>query len=482
MSVYKRGETYWFKFLFQGQLIRDSAKTNSKTVAREAERARRRDLELGYNRISKRERLPLFALATKEWLASKSALTPLGRVYYEQYSRKLVREFGSRLVSDITINDIAALQRKRLGERLSARSINCEVATLRQILKHCDCWSPLGGRVRFLRERTDAGRALSFEEEDKLLAAIAASPSPVLYPFFVLSLDAGLRPSESRALHWCDLALRWTDGAISEGEIVVSRSKTEGGTGRVIPLTRRACAALTIWRGRFPETGPDNYVFPFHRVGLAGNSRKSLIWDVDLNRPMGQWSYKSAFETARRKVAVTCRFYDARHTFVTRLAENATVSVETIRQLAGHVSDRMLGRYAHIRVQARREAIATLERTAKNTDISGYEGGRAQNWAQSPEPAGGRPRGQCTNYLKTKDLLLVGVAGFEPATTRTPSVCATRLRHAPTSIRQGQYSRPAGKATSVRLPPSAWPFSRRAGAIARTIADRPYTTMRRAAD
>ncbi len=27
---------------------------------------------------------------------------------------------------------------------------------------------------------------------------------------------------------------------------------------------------------------------------------------------------------------------------------------------------------------------------------------------------------------------MVGVAGFEPATTRTPSVCATRLRHTPT--------------------------------------------------
>jgi hypothetical protein len=49
MSVYKRGGTYWFKFLFQGQVIRESAKTDSKTVAREAERARRRDLELGYN-------------------------------------------------------------------------------------------------------------------------------------------------------------------------------------------------------------------------------------------------------------------------------------------------------------------------------------------------------------------------------------------------------------------------------------------------
>jgi hypothetical protein len=71
VGVYKRGETYWFKFLFQGQLIRESAKTNSKTVAREAERARRRDLELAVNRIGKRERTPLFKMAAKEWIEAK---------------------------------------------------------------------------------------------------------------------------------------------------------------------------------------------------------------------------------------------------------------------------------------------------------------------------------------------------------------------------------------------------------------------------
>jgi len=432
MSVYKRGQTYWYKFLFQGQPIRESAKTNSKTVAREAERARRRDLELGFNRITKRERLPLFALAAKEWLASKSALTPLGKVYYEQYSRKLAREFGERLVSDITLNDIAALQRKRLGEGLSARTVNCEVATLRQILKHCSCWMPLAGRVRFLRERADSGRALSLEEEDKLLDAISRSPSPVLYPFFVLSLDAGLRPSESRALRRSDLTLRWKNGAIAQGEIVVSRSKTESGEGRVVPLTNRVCSALTVWLSRFPDAGLDNYVFPFHRVGFAGNSRKPLIWDVDPNRPMGQWSYKGAFETVRRRSGVACRFYDARHTFVTRLAENPAVSVETIRQLAGHVNDRMLARYAHIRVQARREAIATLERRTEFVHPFEDCAGRAQNWAQFRV----LPNHQSEKALNLRDFSLVGAAGFEPATTRTPSVCATRLRHAPTRHRR----------------------------------------------
>jgi integrase-like protein len=318
---------------------------------------------------------------------------------------------------------------------------------------------PLAGRVRFLRERTDSGRALSLEEEDKLLDAISRSPSPVLYPFFVLSLDAGLRPSESRALRRSDLTLRWNNGAIAEGEIVVSRSKTDSGTGRVVPLTNRAYNALTVWLSRFPDAGLDSYAFPFHRVGFAGNSRKPLIWDVDLNRPMGQWSYKGAFETARGKSGVACRFYDARHTFVTRLAENPAVSVETIRQLAGHVNDRMLARYAHIRVQARREAIATLERRTEFVHPFEDRAGRAQNWAQFSPAGRALPNHQSEKALNLQDFSLVGAAGFEPATTRTPIV-------------EGQFSsisHGSARYASRACPPRAFASARRAGGCYRVI-------------
>ena len=51
--VYKRGKFYSYKFRFDGQVIRASAKTTSKTVAREAERARRRELELAVNPVSR---------------------------------------------------------------------------------------------------------------------------------------------------------------------------------------------------------------------------------------------------------------------------------------------------------------------------------------------------------------------------------------------------------------------------------------------
>ena len=36
MAVYKRGETWWYSFLFAGQRIQESAKTHSKTVAKRA--------------------------------------------------------------------------------------------------------------------------------------------------------------------------------------------------------------------------------------------------------------------------------------------------------------------------------------------------------------------------------------------------------------------------------------------------------------
>lgn len=381
MSVYKRGEVYWYKFRIAGQQIRESAHTGSKTVARDAERARRRELELGVNGIAKRER-PLFPTAAKDWFASKSNLSALGARYYRQYIAKLSRYFGNRLITDITAGDIAELQQRRRREGLSGRQVNAEVGTLRAILRYYGRWAHVSGRVAMLPQRSDVGRALGQDEESRLLEAIGQSRSPSLYPLFVLSLDAGLRPSETRSLRLSNLRLNWRDGVISDGEIIVGSSKTEAGAGRVVPLTRRACAALTLWLSRFAEAKPDDYVFPFHRVAMAGNGRIPHVYDVKLDKPMSPSGYKTAFETAREKAGLTLRFYDARHSFVTRLAENSAVSEETIRQLAGHVSPRMLGRYAHIRAQARRDAIATLERptTISRND---FEEDGAQNRAQS---------------------------------------------------------------------------------------------------
>jgi integrase len=162
---------------------------------------------------------------------------------------------------------------------------------------------------------------------------------------------------------------------ITGGELIVGKSKTAAGAGRVIPLTKRVCAVLSLWLSRFPDGGPDSYVFPRHRVGFARNAGSDL-YEIDLTRPMGEW--KTAWRRVRRLAGLDYRWHDSRHTLVSRLAENPNVSEETIRALAGHVSKQMLQRYSHIRAQAKRDAISTLERHSEPA----YGTGGAQNWAQ----------------------------------------------------------------------------------------------------
>jgi integrase len=54
------------------------------------------------------------------------------------------------------------------------------------------------------------------------------------------------------------------------------------------------------------------------------------------------------------------RFYDSRHTAVTDLLENPKVSEEVAKAIVGHVSRKMLERYSHQRMEAKRAAVAAL--------------------------------------------------------------------------------------------------------------------------
>jgi integrase len=148
------------------------------------------------------------------------------------------------------------------------------------------------------------------------MQAAHKSRSPALLPLFVFSLDTGMRASEVRAMKLRDLRLVWVNGVIVEGDAIVPKSKTDAGTGRIIPLTQRACATLTMWLARFPEASPGNYLFPRHKVGFAGNSRIPVIWGIDLNRPIGEW--KKAWSVACRQAGVQYRWHDLRHTFISR--------------------------------------------------------------------------------------------------------------------------------------------------------------------
>jgi len=364
MSVYKRGDKWWYKFWFSGQFIRESAKTDSKTVAKEAERARRRDLELGYNHIPQKKTAILFSTAASEWLETKknkAAKTVLG---YEQRMKPVVAFFGKQLLFDIGVDEILFYWSARQKAGASNRTINYETCCLRGVLRRHELW--LGIAQTFaardlklkLSENHDVGRALSAQHENSILAACRTSKAPALLPLFIFARDTGLRAAEIKALRHCDLRLVWNKGLIESGEVVVPRSKTEAGKGRTVPFSPDVCSTLTMWLSRFPEAKPESFVFPRHEVQMLEGGKETKIANVDLSKPMQSW--QRAWRTALKEACLHYRWHDLRHTFISRLAESPTVSEQTIKALAGHVSKQMLDRYSHIRTRAKEHAIAAL--------------------------------------------------------------------------------------------------------------------------
>lgn len=370
VSVYKRGEVWWYKFRFAGQVIRESSKSESKTVATNAERQRRRELEESFNRIPKRRLALLFNPAFEEWIKGKEAhLAPRSVVIERANLKHLSPFFGKLLLCDITAEDIAAYQAKRLNEGASPKTVNLEIGTLRAILRKHRVWASIQPDVRMLRTSEEIGRAISEAEERKLLDACRESRSRCLLPVVALALSTAMRYSELRHLRWANINLPGRS-------ITVGKSKTESGEGRSIPLNERAFAILSFWAGLFPVRQPEHYVFAAERYGAAGDDFLPCAHSIDATKPIGSWGV--AWAAAKRRSGVQCRFHDLRHTACTRMLE-AGIPFPVVASIMGWSASttvRMAKRYGHIGQEAQKQAVAVL-------GGAGFTVEGAQNWAQS---------------------------------------------------------------------------------------------------
>src|SRR5215472_4630103 len=124
--IYKRGKhgTYWIRFRFAGRFVHESARTSSKTVAREAERSRRRELEEKWNRIEKRSLPPTLTEASKSWLEKRAGLALNTRETYKGAVKHFRATLGTLLVCEIEAQDIAAYQKTRLAQKAAGATIN----------------------------------------------------------------------------------------------------------------------------------------------------------------------------------------------------------------------------------------------------------------------------------------------------------------------------------------------------------------------
>ena len=374
MSVFRyKGSRVWtMDFLFHGQRIRESTGTRSKTLALKIEDKRRRELEEGAAGIRKQEQPRLLSVASEEWLDMKKAtLAPRSVAIEKANLAHLLPELGRKLVCDIDARDIARYQQKRIDAEASPKTVNLEIGTLRAIMKRFGHWARLQPNVNMLATRDDIGRAITPEEESALLQACGKSRSRSLVPFVTLAIETGARYGVIRTLQWgCvdfeNRCLKW------------GKDKTAAGTGRVIPLSQRAMAALSFWATHYPERKPEHYVFPAERYGAAGDRFCAKAYDVDPSKPIG--SIKEAWEAAKLRAGkilkgeteeadpkekfapLVCRFHDLRHTAVSRML-NAGIPIAKVAKIAGWspaTMVRMAARYGHFSLNDLRGAVESI--------------------------------------------------------------------------------------------------------------------------
>ena len=156
------------------------------------------------------------------------------------------------------------------------------------------------------------------------------------------------------------------------------------------------------------STRPDHYLIPSRVKGK----------EYDPTQPPSRWGWRTAW----RKLTVSCgmgglRPHDLRHHAITKLAESSEASEQTIMSIAGHVSREMLEHYSHIRQEAKRRAVASLDNVTITSQL-----GKWKNEAEERDKA---------ISLNTR-VKMVGMGRFELPTPRTPSECSTRLSHIPT--------------------------------------------------
>jgi integrase len=440
MSLFKRGDIWWYKFLFAGQPIRESSKSTSKTVAKVAEQNRRRELEQGFNNVTmadtRKERVRTFGDVADAFYEDYAVRLPNSATYAEYAIIHLKRLLGTKMVVEVDEQTFSSYQTDRLKEGAAAKTINEETNMLLRILG--DPGDVL--RVRLKKKKklklvteTYIGKAYQAPEKTRMFDAASVSKSPAIFMALTLAQNGGMRDAEIKKIQLFRINLQ-------KRFIQVGKAKSRGGTGRIVPLNTDAYEALVEYlrwyMARFGDPQPEWYLFPFGKPTPQDPTRHVT-------------TFKTAWGTVRKNAKVKGRWHDNRHTMITDLAESGAGD-QTIMDIAGHVSPAMLKHYSHIRMEAKRRAVESIvdrrkeeAKAEEETDSmqSGFwlpetlkqvselpsidqdfEGVRAQNWAQSSENSPHR------GTIRSRKLLQ-GNGSAGRTRTYNPSVNSRMLCH-----------------------------------------------------
>ncbi|MDA2934540.1 site-specific integrase [Acidobacteria bacterium AH-259-D05] len=338
-GIYLRGKTWWLDFRHKGTRYQERLGKNiNRTVAAELATTRRAAILRGEAGIGKKRKDLTLEVATElflEWV--KANRRPKTAKSYAQSLARLKESFGAKKLSDISpfLIEKYKLERTGEGKRRSANAqvaVNRDLTCLRTLYNRCLDWGKYEGanpmrKVKLFKERRGREVFLTHEQEKALLEA-ASEP---LRTIILAGIYSGLR------VHSEALTLTWDNVNLAQGYLTVQGAYAKSGETRSIYLDTELREAL-------------------HR--LKEKARAEAVFEKANGEPLK--SIKTAFTTACKNAKlIGFTPHCLRHTFATRLGE-AGVDLNTIKELGGWKSLKMVERYSHPSAEHKQAAIRKL--------------------------------------------------------------------------------------------------------------------------
>ena len=375
MSIFKRGNVYWYHFLWDGRHVQRSTKQGNPRVARQIEAAYKTALAKGEVGITERKKAPGFKAAMKAflgWSEGEHEAHPATHRRYKVSSIALLSHFGDEPIDRITPEAVEAFKtaralesatakgkekgkRKSTGKKIRPATLNRELACLKALFNHAlksdfTFRNPVS-RVDFLTESNEQTRVLTYDEQGKYLA----KATPMLRDVATLMLETGMRPEEVYRITPENVSLAGSYLFIPFGKTKAAR--------RRVPLTTTAKSVLA--RRMAGLEAP--FLFPC---------------DTDASRPVPKVNNAHDRAVKDSKVA-KFRLYDLRHTWATRAAESG-IDLVTLASLLGHSKIQMVLRYAHPTQEHQARSVERMEQfvAARQMEALSLKQGTAEGMIQ----------------------------------------------------------------------------------------------------
>jgi integrase len=388
MALVKRGKTWHTHFFVDGVRYRQSLETTDwreaqakeKTLISQAEQGKINSSHQGF------AKLPFAAAAESYFNGRKLELGNSSQKKERQLLVKPQEFFQQKCPSKITAEDVQRFREWRSKSGIGPAIINMEVGVIRRMLKRARRWHLLSADIRPLKEPRSIGRALTYDEKLRLLRTAGQNEE-------WQRVEAAMSLALCTTMRGCEIKrLMWRDVDFLHRAILVRTSKSEAGE-RLIPMNDQAYEIVMRLRERakgFGGIGPEHYVFPACQHGHLDPTRpqetfrtawRNLTRAIQcpacgrLQKPeetCADTDCKASIKDIKSPLA-GLRFHDLRHHAITELAESQ-VSDQTIMAIAGHVSQKMLARYSHVRSEARRQAVMALSAKPTGNWYTGSEG------------------------------------------------------------------------------------------------------------